>query len=148
MLTTDRCRKYDRETRDMFNALDWRDAAERAARWREIAVSEHGTPRDWAVAAYLQSISDRKRPAPTSTIPDDVIFMQWNPEQYIDQGGPCGHSDPYTGADDCLCRDGYVIPAYISDGLTPDYCDGEPADRLFAREHAEHCPQHRTDPWF
>jgi hypothetical protein len=78
----------------------------------------------------------------------DLVFMQWYPEQFVDQGGPCGHSSPDGMFDGCLCRDGYVISAHIADGLTPDYCDGESANsRLFAREHAEHCKHHRTDPW-
>jgi len=46
--------------------------------------------------------------------------------------------------------DDYRTPLELAavEVTTPDYCDGEPADRLFAREHAEHCPQHRTNPWF
>lgn len=81
-----------------------------------------------------------------------LVLIQHRPAQYIDQGGPCGHSDPYTGADDCLCRDGYMIPAYFTTGYTSDYCDGEPTDSgLFAdflgREHAEHCEYYRPYPW-
>lgn len=148
----DRSRHYSPELRAEFNALDWRDAAERAAGWRRNATDTDLGP-EWvahslAVAAWLQSISDRKRPPATATIPDDVIFCEYHPEQYVDQGGPCGHSSADGMFDDCLCRDGYMIYAHISDGLTPDYCDGEPAgSRLFAREHAQHCEHYRTDPW-
>jgi hypothetical protein len=134
---TDRSRHYDPALRAQFNAYSAQDAAENARLWREIAADAIGVPRDWAIAAYWQSIADRKARR--------LVFLQWYPEEFVDQGGPCGHSDPYTGADGCLCRDGYVIPAHIADGLTPDYCDGEPiGSRLFARPHAEHCPQHRT----
>jgi hypothetical protein len=77
-----------------------------------------------------------------------AIFMQYHPEQYIDQGGPCGHSSPDGMFDDCLCRDGWHEPAYIAYGYTPDYCNGEPeGSRLFARLHAENCEHYRTDPW-
>lgn len=77
-----------------------------------------------------------------------AIFMQYHPEQYIDQGGPCGHSDPYTGADDCLCRDGWHVPAYFTTGYTPDYCDGgQRRTRFFEQPHAENCEHYRTDPW-
>lgn len=142
---TARSYHYDTDFRAWIASRDIEILAATADGYRKIAADpKYGTARDLAIAAYYQSVVDRKRAAAKPV----VIFMQWHPEQYIDNGGPCGHSDPYTGADGCLCKDDYYIPAYIADGLTPDYCDGEPADRLFAREHAEHCPQHRTNPWF
>jgi hypothetical protein len=52
-----------------------------------------------------------------------TIFLGLIPEQYIDQGGPCGHSDPHTGADDCLCQDGWYTPAGIEVGYSAGYCD-------------------------
>lgn len=56
-----RSRHYSPALRAEINALSAEDAAERAARWREIAadpvISCLG---DWAVAAYFQSVADRK----------------------------------------------------------------------------------------
>lgn len=61
-----RSRHYSPELRAEFNALDWRDAAERAAGWRRNAADTDLGP-EWVahslvVAAWLQSISDRNRP--------------------------------------------------------------------------------------
>jgi hypothetical protein len=76
---TDRSRHYDPALRAQFNAYSAQDAAENARLWREIAADAIGVPRDWAIAAYWQSIADRKahctcgsvRPwMPTITNPD------------------------------------------------------------------------------
>lgn len=70
------------------------------------------------------------------------VVIKHYPERYVDQGGPCGHSDPFTGADDCTCRDGYVIPAYFTEAWTEDYCDG-----LGDWSHAEGCQRFRPSPF-
>lgn len=72
----------------------------------------------------------------------EKIFIRHFSTQYVDQGGPCGHSYPYTGADDCLCRDGYVIPAYFTTGYSVDYCD--PMDDY---DHVALCPNYRPCPF-
>lgn len=77
-----------------------------------------------------------------------TVVIKYFPETYIDQGGPCGHSDPHTGADDCLCRDGYVTPAYFTTGYTSDYCDGgRQRTRFFTQPHAEHCQYFQPCPF-
>lgn len=71
-----------------------------------------------------------------------MIFIQYIEAQFIDQGGPCGHSDPYTGADDCLCRDGIYIPAYFTEATTDDYCNSRDY-----WDHVEDCPKFVACPF-
>jgi len=52
-----------------------------------------------------------------------LVFMALRSEQHIDMGGSCGHTSPDGFFDDCLCRDGWYIPAGIEDGYTAGYCD-------------------------
>lgn len=71
-----------------------------------------------------------------------MVFIQYIEAQYIDQGGPCCHYDPVSGADDCLCRDGIYIPAHFTEFTTADFCN--PRDRW---DHSEQCPKFENCPF-
>lgn len=64
MHITERSRHYSLEVLAEIHACGADHLTELAAGWREIAADpEIGKLRDWAVAAYFQSVADRKRAA-------------------------------------------------------------------------------------
>ena len=83
---TTRSRKYDPALYREINALEADDLAERAARWRDNAADPiHGTPFYLAIAAYFQSIADRKRAAVVDEVTFEPMCSGGCPGSYLEQ---------------------------------------------------------------
>jgi hypothetical protein len=114
---TTRSRHYSPTLRAELNAYSAQDAAENARLWREIAADAIGVPRDWAIAAYWQSIADRKRAAENAKHAPVMITSPDGSGIASQVGCACGQR-PTIGVQSRAYLHVWIAAHYARHGLT------------------------------